>query len=343
MKLIRSINSPDLPRNGCALTIGNFDAVHIGHRKILQNLVAQAKKRQLPVVVMTFDPHPQEYFARLVRMPGRASQEVAGPDSGRDVRADSAAARLTTTATRFFALRECGVDIMLSLKFNHALARTDAEQFIRRYLVEGLNVKYLLVGDDFRFGAKRAGDFKLLEQMAQQHGYEVERFDTMKQHDNRISSTWIRELLTGGDLELVGSLLGRRYAYAGRVMHGDKRGTAWGFPTVNLAIRHKPALSGIFAVWVSGLGEDALAGVASLGKRPTVRAAVSQTVLEVYLFDYHGDAYGRRICVEFVKKIRDEEKFANYDELIKRIAKDVHIAKEMLGVNGGRAVPENIE
>ena len=290
MQLIRSIHSPDLPRDGCALTIGNFDAVHIGHRKILQTLVAKSRQRGLPAVVMTFDPHPQEYF-------------------------NSPAARLTTTATRFFALRECGVDVMLSLRFDRDLSQTSADRFIRDYLAERLKVKYLLVGDDFRFGAKRGGDFKMLGQMAAQYGYRVERFDAVTRHDARVSSTRIRELLAAGDLDTAERLLGRKYTHVGRVIHGDRRGREWGFPTVNLAIKHKPALTGVFAVTVSGLAGDAIAGVASLGKRPTVMpiAGAPKLVLEVHLFDYDGDAYGRRICVEFVKKIRDEEKFDTYE------------------------------
>ena len=328
MKLIRSMRAPDLPRDGCALTIGNFDAVHIGHRKILQTLVTEAGRRGLPAVVMTFDPHPHEYFSRLSHQPDAGA--------GTDIHTT---ARLTTTTTRFFALRECGVDIMLSLKFDHDLSRTGADAFIRDYLAAGLRVKYLLVGDDFRFGAKRAGDFKLLEQRARQYGYEVERFDTMRRHDHRISSSRVRALLAAGDLARAEQLLGRKYTHAGRVIHGDKRGREWGFPTVNLAIRHKPALSGVFAVTVRGLAgraDDAIAGVASIGKRPTLRAdpGAPKTVLEVYLFDYHGDAYGRRVCVEFVKKIRDEEKFDDYDALKKQIAADVQVAKGMLAGAG---------
>ena len=319
MKLIRSIHSPHLPRDGCALTIGNFDAVHIGHRKILQTLVAQSRQRGLPAAVMTFDPHPQEYFSRQGARPTSPASPASAPP------------RLTATATRYFALRECGVDIMLSLNFNGDLARTDAVDFIRRYLVDRLRVKYLLVGDDFRFGAKRAGDFKLLAEIAPQHGCQVARFHAVQRYGERVSSTRIRALLACGDLHRAAQLLGRNYAHAGRVIHGHKRGREWGFPTINLAIRHQPALAGVFAVTVSGLAEHAIAGVASLGQRPTLRpVGKPQSVLEVFLFDYAGDAYGRRVCVEFVKKIRDEEKFESYDALIARIAEDARIAKTLL-------------
>ena len=323
MQLIRSIHSPRLPPDGCVLTIGNFDAVHIGHREILRTLGLRAKQRGLPAVVMTFDPHPQEYFAKA----------RAGPENSAD--AAVAVARLTTTAARFFALRDCGVDIMLSLQFNRALAQTGAEEFVRDYLAARLKVKHLLIGDDFRFGARRVGDFHLLEQMAPRHGYAVERFDAIVRGGERVSSTRIRALLASGELAEAERLLGRKYAHAGRVIHGDKRGRAWGFPTINLAIRHQPALSGVFAVTVRGLADTPLAGVASLGNRPTL--SESKTVLEVYLFDYDGDAYGRRVCVEFVAGIRAEEKFDSYDALRKRIAEDAEAARKILRERAERA------
>ncbi len=310
MQLIRSIDSRDLPVNGCALTIGNFDAIHLGHRKILQTLVAQASKRGLTAVVMTFDPHPQEYF-----------------------QAGTATARLTTTSMRFFALRECGLDIMLSLKFNKALAQTNAEQFVRYHLVARLRTKYLLIGDDFRFGAKRVGDFQLLTQMAPECGYQLDRIDTIQQDARRISSSWVRDLLKAGQLTQAEQLLGRKYTYTGRVIFGEQRGAKWGVPTINLAVRHQPAVCGVFAVTVSNLTDAATAGVASIGTRPTVDASDNaKTVLEVHLFDYDGDAYGKRVCVEFVQKIRDEEKFSNYAALIKKMKEDIKIAKQILGV-----------
>ncbi len=309
MQLLRSIHSPALPRAGCALTIGNFDAIHLGHREILKTLGQRAAQRNLPAVVMTFDPHPQEYF-----------------------RGADAVVRVTTASMRFFALQECGVDMMLSLRFNDELARTDAAQFIRVYLAERLRMKYLLIGDDFRFGAKRVGDLNMLSRHAAQYGYQVERADTLKRHDRRVSSTWVRELLGGGRLHQAEQLLGRKYTYVGRVMHGQRRGREWGFPTLNIAVRHRPALSGVFAVRVRGLERDAMPGVASLGTRPTLKSVASQpkNLLEVHLFDYHGEAYGRRVCVEFRQKIRDEEKFDDYATLTKRMAQDVQIAKQML-------------
>jgi len=311
MKLIRSIDASALPAGGSVLTIGNFDAVHIGHRRILRALVARARRLNLPAVVMTFDPHPQEFFA--------------GDDS-------LPPPRLTTVASRFFALRDCGVDIMLSVRFNRALAATSAQDFVRRHLVERLRVRHLLIGDDFRFGARRAGDFHLLESMAAAGNYTVERVDAIEAGGARVSSSRIRELLAAGALDAAAELLGRRYAHAGRVRRGRQRGRAWGFPTINLAIRHRPALTGIFAVTVHGLGGAPLPGVASLGNRPTLRD--SNTVLEAHLFDYDGDAYGRRVCVEFIARIRDEEKFDSYAALIERIGEDAKIARRLLGDGG---------
>ena len=311
MKLLRSLNSGALPRGGCALTIGNFDAVHRGHRAMLRRLREVARARNLPAVVMTFDPPPQDYF-----------------------RPEAAPPRLSTAATRFFALRECGADFMLSVKFNRELAQTGAEEFVREHIAEKLRVKFLLVGDDFRFGARRAGDFQMLRRMAAECGYEVELFGEVGEHGRRISSTRVRELLAAGDLPGAAQLLGRNYTHAGRVMRGARRGREWGYPTINLAIRHRAALAGIFAVRVAGLRDDggAIDGVASLGRRPSVRAAkgAPAVLLEAHLFDYDADAYGKRVCVEFVGKIRDEEVFDDYQKLIERIGEDARIAKEIL-------------
>jgi len=229
MKLIRSIESTALPGNGCALTIGNFDAVHVGHRRILRALVERAHRLNLPAVVMTFDPHPQEFFA--------AAGDSPPPP------------RLTTVASRFFALRDCGVDLMLSLRFNRKLAQTSAEEFVRRHLIARLKVRHLLIGDDFRFGARRAGDFHLLESMAGAGNYSVERVDAIEHGGARISSSRIRGLLAAGELAAAEELLGRRYAHVGRIRRGRQRGRAWGFPTINLRIAHRPAARGRRAGW----------------------------------------------------------------------------------------------
>lgn len=305
MKLFRSVGATGWPQSGCALTIGNFDAVHIGHQQIIRSLCAEAKSRGLPVAVMTFDPHPEEYFV--------------GKSSG---------ARLTNIASRFFALQQCGVDLMLSLPFNESLAHTAAEDFVRGTLVEALGAKYVLVGDDFRFGRGRAGNFAMLRSMAMQHGFMVMETPTIEHLGRRVSSSYIKELLLQGDLDTAEILLGRRYTLCGRVIRGQQLGRQWGFPTLNLAVRHKPALTGVFAVKVSGIEDQALSGVANLGKRPTVDGL--RTLLEVNLFDFDRSVYGHRVCVEFISKIRDEKKFDSFVQLKGQIMKDAEIARSLL-------------
>ncbi|NKB65040.1 MAG: bifunctional riboflavin kinase/FAD synthetase [Gammaproteobacteria bacterium] len=302
MQIVRSINALNLCQNGCVLTIGNFDAVHVGHQKILKQLAHQGEKLGIPVVVMTFDPTPQEYFQKA-----------------------DASARLTAIGSRFFQLKECGVGIMLALKFNRTLARTSADDFIKMYLVEKLKVKYLLVGDDFRFGEGRKGNYDLLSQAAAKFGFHIDRFDTVSHRGRRVSSTYVRELLSGGELGEARQLLGRRYSMMGRVLHGDKRGRQWGFPTLNLAIKHTPPMTGVFVVRISGIGASRIHGVANLGRRPTVDGL--KMLLEIHLFDFAEEVYGERVCVEFIEKIRNERKFDSFDALKDQIAKDCVAAK----------------
>ena len=249
MKLIRSIRSGRLPVDGCVLTIGNFDAVHLGHQRILRALRSEGDRLGLPVVVMTFDPHPEEYFL-----------------------GNKSSARLTECSTRYFALRDQGVDVMLLLKFNRTLAGTSAEDFIRYFLVERLKMQYMLVGDDFRFGQGRAGDYSMLQQFSAAGNYIVDSTETILHEAERISSTRIRMLLAEGNLRVAEKLLGRRYNLVGRVSHGRQLGRQWGFPTLNLVINHVPAVSGIFAVEVTGFGDIRLPGVASLGSESAMRA-----------------------------------------------------------------------
>ncbi len=317
MRLFRSINTVAMSDSGCVLTIGNFDAVHVGHQKMLKQLVNAGDELGLPVVVMTFAPSPQEYF-----------QKQAAP-------------RLTTISSRYFALCQHRVDMMLALPFNQTLAQTSAQKFIKQYLVEGLNVKYILIGDDFKFGQGRKGDYALLQGAGKQYGFKVECFATVTDSGGRVSSTRIRKLLAEGNLKDTKKLLGRSFTMVGRVIHGDKRGRDWGFPTANLSVNKTLPMSGVFAVKIRGAGRDVRAttvdggnadvveGVANLGKRPTIGGM--KTLLEVHLFNFDEQIYGRRICVEFIKKIRDEEKFDSFETLQKQIFKDCETARKVFG------------
>ena len=309
MKLGRSINSRLIPNFGCVLTIGKFDAVHIGHQKILKQLVEVGKKMGLPAVVMTFAPNPEEYF-----------------------RKQDAPPRLTTISSQYFALRDQGVSLMLAIPFNKMLAQTSAENFIQTYLIDRLKAKYISIGDDFKFGKDRKGDYQILKQAGLNNGFEVGRFETINVGHSRVSSTRICESLSAGRFDEVDVLLGRKFAMVGRVIHGDKRGREWGFPTANIAINRKIPMTGVFAVTVRGLNDDhvhaQIKGVANLGMRPTVDGM--KTLLEVHLFDFNQRIYGNRICVEFVAKIRDEKKFESFEALKSQIFMDCDRAKEIL-------------
>ncbi len=306
MRLVRSTAAAGLADQGCVLTIGNFDAVHRGHRKILANLRSHGMRLGLPTVVMTFDPHPEEYFL-----------------------GEKSSSRLSNLSSRFFALKECGVDMMLCLRFDEHLASTGAEKFVQKILQEELSVRYLLVGDDFRFGRDRCGDYDMLLRMGPVSGFDLDRTGTFVSEGERISSTRIRRLLESGDLDAAATLLGQPYTLVGRIVHGQQLGRTWGFPTLNLPIHHKPALTGVFAVRVQGLAEHSLHGVANLGTRPTVGGL--RTLLEVHLFDFDQAVYGKRVCVEFVKRIRPEEKFSDLESLQAQIRKDCVHARQVLG------------
>jgi len=305
LKLVRSIQSAALPQNGCVLTIGNFDAVHIGHQRILARLRKEGDRLDLPVVVMTFDPHPEEYFLG----------EKSSP-------------RLTDCSTRFFALRDHGVDIMLSLPFNRELASTSADDFVSGYLADALGVRFLLIGDDFQFGRNRLGNYDTLLAAAGNHNYSVFDTRTVESGGQRISSSRIRRLLDDGALGDATKLLGRPYNLVGRVIHGQALGRQWGFPTLNLPIHHKPALTGVFAVQVRGIGDLPRPGVANLGTRPTVGGL--KTLLEVHLFDFDQQVYGQRICVEFIEKIRAERKFESFEALQTQIQHDTGRARQIM-------------
>jgi len=303
MRVFRGIPArADVP---IALTIGNFDGVHLGHRAMIARLTQAARRHGLPVAVMTFEPQPQEFFAP-----------------------DQAPARLTSLHEKLEILRDCGVDRAYVCRFDYAFAQLSANEFVSRILHDGLAVRSLLVGDDFRFGARRSGDYTFLKAMASTCGFEVEAMTSVVAIGERVSSTAIRARLEQGDLSGAQQLLGRPYSITGRVVDGDKLGAKIGYPTANVQLkRAKAPLSGIFVVEVDGLGPEPLPGVASLGVRPTVKERGRPT-LEVHLFDFEGRIYGRRIGVRFLTKLRDEQKFSGIETLVAQMDTDAEQARQ---------------
>ena len=309
MKLIRGIHNLSQAPHGCVLTIGNFDGVHRGHQALLQGLRAEGRARGLPVVVMIFEPQPLELFA-----------------------ADKAPARLTRLREKLRYLAESGVDYVLCLRFDRRFAALTAQDFISELLVKRLGVQFLAVGDDFRFGAGRQGDFLLLQKAGADFGFDITSTQTFCHGGVRISSTAVRQALADDDLEQAERLLGHPFIISGRVVHGDELGRTIGFPTANLPLRRQVSpVKGVYAVEVAGLGDKPLPGVANIGTRPTVAGMRQQ--LEVHLLDVAMDLYGRHIDVILRKKIRNEQRFASLDELKAQIARDVLTAREHFGLS----------
>ena len=309
MQVFRSLPHAE-SRRPCALTIGNFDGVHQGHRTLLAHLTQAAQRLHLEAAVMTFEPHPREFFAQL---------------SGDESRAPT---RIANLRDKLQSLSEAGIDRVFVEHFNARFAALSPASFIQDILVDGLQVKWLIVGDDFRFGAKRAGDFALLVEAGKQFGFEVSSLASVQHENQRISSSAIRTSLQNSDFEQARDLLGHPYSISGRVLHGQKLGRTLGFPTLNLRIAHKrPALSGIFVVQVHGLGPSPLPAVASLGVRPTVEDN-GRVLLEVHLFDFNAQCYGKLIRVEFLHKLRDEEKYDDLTKLTDAIAADAKAARD---------------
>jgi riboflavin kinase/FMN adenylyltransferase len=297
--------------SGTGLTIGNFDGVHRGHRAMLDRLAAKARELRLPCSVLTFEPHPREFFSP-----------------------SAAPARLSRLREKLELIAEAGIDRTHVLRFGARLAALAADRFIEDVLVRGLGVRWLLVGRDFRFGAKRSGDFALLESCAARLGFALEAMPEVMNAGERVSSSGVRAALAAGDLAAAARLLGREYTMSGRVAHGEKLGRALGFPTANIVLRRRPPLAGIFTV-TAELEEThaVLRGVASVGRRPTVREN-APPLLEVHLFDWNGDLYGRHLRVKFLQKIRDEEKYDGLDALRSAIARDVQQAQDYFRKNG---------
>ncbi|MEO8409157.1 MAG: bifunctional riboflavin kinase/FAD synthetase [Propionivibrio sp.] len=285
------------------LTIGNFDGVHLGHRALLARLLACAEPENLLPTVLTFEPHPRDYFSP-----------------------QTAPARLTTLREKLELIADAGVALAYVGHFNTRFAALSAAEFIERILVSTLRVEHLIIGDDFRFGAGRHGDFAMLREAGEQRGFRVEAIESVILDGVRASSSSVRAALAAGRMEHAAQLLGRPYAIDGRVVHGDKVGRQLGFATANIRIKHdRPPLMGVFAVEVRGIDGKVLDGVANLGFRPSVNE-VPRPLLEVHLLDFAGDIYGRHLNVRFLHKLRDEMKFPGFDALKAQIARDVEAA-----------------
>lgn len=303
MELIRGSHNLRSRHRVCAATIGNFDGVHRGHLAVLQRLRDAASRLRVPAVVVTFEPHPREYFAP-----------------------DAAPSRITALRDKLRALTQAGVERVLCLEFGPRLAAMEAEDFIREILLARLGVRFLMVGDDFRFGRGRRGDYHLLKHAAAEHGFELTRMPTLALDRVRVSSTRVRQALEAGDLGLAARLLGRPYRISGRVVRGDAMGRRLGWPTANIRFpRVRPAVDGIFTVQVLGL-EAPWPGVASVGNRPSVDGR--RILLEVHLLDFNGDLYGRHLEVEFLHRLRDQVRFSTLDALAEQIGRDVALARE---------------
>jgi len=312
MKIIRSVKGLSLNYN-TAVTIGNFDGVHLAHQKIITKLTRVARLNKLKSLVVTFEPYPQAFFHN--------SEEF----------------KISSFKEKYKLLESLKVDYLLILKFNENFSKITAHDFVKDILVNKLKAKYILIGDDFKFGHLRQGNFNLLKSQENKYGFKVADFQSVQldseDKEVRVSSTNIRNLLKSGDVKLGSKLLGRNFGVFGKVVKGQGLGRQIGFPTANIYIKDKKLiqLTGIFAVKVK-INDNVVFGAASWGIRPTVNSTNKVSVLEVFLFDYSKDIYGKEIYVEFIDKIRDEKKFADLEELKFNISEDVNKAKTILSL-----------
>ncbi|HSN00137.1 MAG TPA: bifunctional riboflavin kinase/FAD synthetase [Rudaea sp.] len=309
--LCRDAAGPCLAPRGSAVCIGAFDGVHRGHRSVLAQVRASAQAQGLTPIAVSFAPIPRVFFARGAAMP-----------------------QLSSTREKIALLRQAGIERLLLLRFDAKLAAMSAEEFVEQVLVARLNAKEVWVGEGFRFGHARAGDLALLRRIGKTRGFEADEVAPFALEGERVSSSRIRTLLAQGDFEAAARLLGRRFAIGGHVVRGAQLGRKLGYPTANLrlGLRVSP-VGGVFAVRVSGIRAQPMPGVASLGTRPTVpilNKTGREVLLEAHLFDFDGDLYGKRIEVEFVQKLRDEEKFDGLDAMVKQIDLDAQAAREIL-------------
>lgn len=313
MELIRGLHNLREGHRGCVLTIGNFDGVHLGHQAIVAQLAALGGALGLPSVLMTFEPQPQEFFLGVRAPP-----------------------RLTRLREKMRALAALPLERVLVVRFHAAFAGLAPERFIADLLVGRLGARRVVVGGDFRFGRGGAGNVPLLRAAGERFGFEVVHQETVRRGERRVSSSWVRECLGAGDLAGARRLLGRPYSMCGRVVRGDRLGRTLGYPTANIRLQRRlTPLSGVFAVQVAGVGERPWPGVASLGQRPTVGG--KDWRLEVHLFDFERELYGRRLRVEFLHKLRDEVRFDSLEALRAQMVRDEAQAKDMLLGGGDRA------
>ena len=303
MKLIRGLTNLTHPLAASAVTIGNFDGVHRGHQQVINQLKRVARAASLPTVVIIFEPQPIEYFAP-----------------------DKAPKRLARFREKIAYLKAQQIDYLLCLRFNQELASQSAEDFVQQILLAGLHTKHLVIGDDFHFGKDRQGNFQFLQQNSTRFGFTVDETETLMIDGERVSSTRVRQCIQQDDFDKAAELLGRPYSLSGRIAHGKKLGRKLGYPTINIKMGDKTLIvKGIFAVIVKGIDNRLLQGVASIGTRPTVNGV--DTILEVYILDFDQDVYGYSVEVEFLYKIRNEEKFDSLAELTTWIAQDTEKAK----------------
>jgi riboflavin kinase/FMN adenylyltransferase len=304
VQIIRGIRGIRKETGPCVATIGNFDGVHLGHETVIRFLAERGEKLALPIIVVTFEPHPKEYFV----------PEFAPP-------------RIAKLRDKIARLAKLGVDRFLVLQFDQALAYMRADEFVQQILVEGLGIQFLVVGDDFRFGFQREGDFSFLQQAGETFGFEVAQMPTCHLDGARVSSSRIRKALKHHDLDMAARLLGRYYRISGRVIHGEKLGRQLDFPTANISLpEYRLAVHGVYAVQVKGIGEEPLPGVANVGWRPTVNGI--KPMLEVHIIDFGESLYGKYIAVDFRKHIRSEMKFSSLQELKYQIRQDIRVAKD---------------
>ncbi len=311
-KVFRGLPKPE-ERIDCALAIGNFDGVHRGHQALLHEVVEASRGRLLCSAVLTFEPHPREFF-----------------------NPDAAPKRILSLHDKIEAIEECGIQRIYILRFNKELAALSPYDFVKRLLVDGLHARWVTVGENFRFGAKRSGDIRTLEKLGKEFHFEVHAMPMIFHKHSAISSSRIREALAEGDIASVNYMLGRHYAISGPILHGQQLGRTLGFRTINQRIlppysKAKPAISGVWAVKVFGLGPRPIEGVANVGNRPTI-GSHGEYLLETHLFNFDQDIYGKHVKVEFFSKLRDEKKFNSLEELRAAVEADKTKAKQILGL-----------